>query len=99
MKARREDRSEIDIVFIALGDQLIASFGGDLEWFFDQDMFAGSGRCNTWFKMCTAGGADRHDVDRGIFEHRLKIIVGESTELRAKSLGLGFVASVAGDEP
>jgi len=57
MEARRENRSEIDVVFIALGNQLIAAFGGNFEWFFDQDVFTGAGCCDAWFKVCAAGRA------------------------------------------
>ncbi len=73
-EARRKDRAQLDGVFLARGDQLVAAGQRDFERLFDDDVLSRRRRRDRRLEMRPAGRADIDDVESWMREEL--IVVG-----------------------
>jgi len=68
-EARRQDRRQKHVVFLACLDDPVAPFERDLQRLLDEQMFSGRRRRQRRLQMGSARRADRHDPNVVIGQH------------------------------
>lgn len=86
VKTRWKNRRKYNTSFLARLDDLVAPLQSDLERLLDDNVLSsfrsGYGR----FLMCTARRTDSHDVNIGIGQHRVKVVITCATVSRCETI-------------